>query len=643
MKVALIGNQNCGKTTLFNALTGMNAKIGNWPGVTVEKRSGMIKNTDIEIVDLPGVYSLSSYSIEEEISRKFIVEEKPDVIVNLIDSTSLERSLYLTTQLLELDIKIIVVLNMLDILKKKGGNIYCDKLEKELGVKVLEVSALNKFGIDNLIEEIQCSTMQNYRKNIFKGYDSDCEEVIATKRYKFIENVKKNVFKQSIKRESVSDKLDKIFLNKWLAFPLFAIIMFLIFYFSVGVVGNASANFVEEIITFLKNNAEIFFESIEMPKMLISLIVDGVINGVGTVIGFIPQLIILFLCIAILETTGYMSRVALIFDKLFRIVGLSGKSIIPFVLGLGCSVPGIMGTRIIENGTERETTAVLTPFIPCSAKLPSIILISNYFFEQNSVIIVASVYLLAMIMIIVSALIIKIFVCKNNINIYIAELPEYKKPNLNYILKDVFEKTSSFVKRAGSVILISSIVIWCLISFSFDLQYVSNIEESMLAVIGNKISCVFEPMIGMRSWEVTVSVLQGLIAKEQVVSSMSVIAGKVGKDIFESNSVFGFFTPLSAYSFLVFNLFSAPCIGAIAAMKKELGGIKKMLKAITFQSVFAWILATGIYQIGSKIETGILNVADLVASIGVALVMTIFLMKNNKSKKCVICPCCERK
>ena len=696
MKIGLVGNQNSGKTTLFNLLTGMNAKIGNWPGVTIEKKSGKIKNTDIEIIDLPGIYSLSPYSMEEEISRKFIFEEKPDVIINIVDSTVLERSLYLTTQLLELDTKVIVALNMADELEKKGIKIDTAKLEENLGAKVLKISALKATGIDELIKEIKNkkifeekrifdSQLENAIDNIFqklpktlphrrfvaikllekderfkefnsneinsiinnlsKNYETDLEETIATKRYRFIETAKKDSYKQSIGRESTSDKLDKIFLNKWLAFPIFVVIMFFVYYLSVGVVGSFTVDWVGGLMETFGESVSTFLENIGTSEIIKSLVVDGIIAGVGAVLGFVPQLIILFICISVLETTGYMSRIALLLDKLFRKMGLSGKSLIPFIVGSGCSVPGIMGTRIIENQDEREMTTILTPFIPCSAKLPIIALFSGYFFPENSGAISASLYFFAIIVIIVSALIMKKLIYKNTSSTYIAELPEYKLPSIKYVAKDVFDKVLAFIKRAGSVILICSIVIWFLVSFSFNFEYDVNIEDSMLASIGNKISWIFEPMLGTKSWGATVSAIQGLVAKEQVVSSMAVINGladdvEVGEEIFSANGVFGFFTAASAYAFMVFNLFSAPCFGAIGAMKRELGGTKKMLKAVAFQTIFAWILATIVYQIGSRIEQAIFSIADVIVIGIIVIIVLAILLKKNKNKECSGCPYC---
>ena len=669
MKIVLVGNQNSGKTTLFNTLIGMNAKIGNWPGVTIEKKVGIIKNTDYELVDLPGIYSLSPYSIEEEVSKRFILEEKPDVIINIIDSTSLERSLYLTTQLLELDCKIIVALNMVDILEKKGFIINEKELERSLQTKVLKISALKGTGIDRLIIEIgepnkkrnlsfyDVQTEQKIKQKESElqipnkrfvaikqlEEDSEFEEIIATERYDFIENIKKNVIIKNVSKsqENMSDKLDKVFLNKWLAFPIFVGIMFCVYYLSVGVVGRFTVDFISQAIQYLSQNVRVLLENLNVSEWINSLIVDGIIAGVGSVLGFIPQLIILFTCISVLETTGYMSRIALLLDKIFRKIGLSGKSLIPFIIGSGCSVPGIMGTRIIENSNEREMTTILTPFIPCSAKLPVIAMFSGYFFDKYSGLVSASLYFLAITIIILSAMVMKKWIYKNNNSTYISELPEYKLPSAKYVFKDVFDKTISFIKRAGSVILMCSIIIWFLLSFSFKFEYGVNVENSILSWIGRAISWIFYPMLGVNSWGATVSTIQGLVAKEQVISSMTVIAGlseEASGQIFKTG-IFSFFTPASAYAFMVFNLFSAPCFGAIGALEKELGTFEKMLKVVIFQIVFAWSLAVLIYQIGSRIENGSFNIWNVIILVIIGL---IFFMLITSKQKCSQCEGCRK-
>ena len=697
MKVALVGNQNSGKTTLFNYLTGMNAKIGNWPGVTIEKKTGKIKGTENEITDLPGIYSLSPYSTEEEISRQYIFDEKPDVIINIVDATAIERSLYLTTQLMELDTKVIIALNMADMLEKKGIKIDEEELSKKLGVKVFKISALKETGIDELIKEIdvkddlkrskvfdkeieevvkilsddlkinhsrfisvkllendsrfekyQNTRIKEITKKLVEKYDTDLEEVVATERYEFIEKVKKSSVIKAESKESASDKLDKVFLNKWIAFPIFAVIMFLVYYLSVGVIGSSTVDMIGSLTDAVSEWTLSSLESIGTSEILVSLIVDGIIAGVGAVLGFVPQLIILFLCISLLETTGYMSRIALLLDKLFRRIGLSGKSLIPFIVGSGCSVPGIMGARIIENEDERKMTTILTPFIPCSAKLPIIALFAGYFFSENSGFVSASLYFFAIAVIILSAILMKKFIFKKTSSTYISELPDYKIPSPKYVLKDVFDKVIAFIKRAGSVILLCSIVIWFLLSFSFKMEYGVDIEESMLAQIGNKISWVFYPMLGENNWGAAVSAIQGLVAKEQVVSSMAVIAGlaedvEEGAEIFAKGTSFGSFTAASAYAFMVFNLFSAPCFGAIGAMKRELGGTKKMLKAVAFQTIFAWFLATIVYQIGSRIEAGTLNIANIIVG-GIVLIVVLAIIIcqfGKKDSECTNCPYCN--
>ena len=690
MKIGLVGNQNSGKTTLFNLLTGSHAKIGNWPGVTIEKKVGKIKNTKHELIDLPGIYSLSPYSTEEEISRKFIFDEKPDVIINILDSTSLERSLYLTTQLIELDTRVIAILNMAEIASKRGIEIDEKKLEKELGIPVIKVDALKGTGIENLLNELNKNKKNNnikiFDKNIelsineiskqlnnnkrfiaiktlerdkrFNDIDNriisdleskylySLEEEIATQRYRFIEKVKKECVKTSKKNNTVlSDKLDKIFLNKFLSFPIFIIIMFLVYYLSVGVVGSSNVDMISAIMESISEIIENFLVSINASDILISLIIDGVIAGVGAVLGFIPQLIILFTCIVLLETTGYMSRISLLLDKLFRKIGLSGKSLIPFIVGSGCSVPGIMGTRIIENNDEREMTSILVPFIPCSAKLPIIALFSGYFFKENSGLVSASLYFFAIIIIIIFTLVLKKFKYKNISSSYISELPEYRVPSIRYVLTDVYEKVISFVKRAGSIILFCSIINWFLLSFSFKLKYGVGIENSILATIGKTFSWIFYPMLGENNWGACVSAIQGLVAKEQVVSSMAVIAGiaqdtEEGAMIFGSTSPFSGFTPASAYAFMVFNLFRAPCFGAIGAMKKELGSTKKLLKVVCTQTSIAWLLGIVVYQIGSRLSS--INIANII--IILILINIVILIINNMRKnknKCSNCPYCS--
>lgn len=657
MKIALIGNQNSGKSTLFNVLTGSNQKIGNWPGVTVEKKSGFIKNTDHEIIDLPGIYSLSPYTNEEKISRNFLLEEKPDLIINIIDATSIERSLYLTTQLMELDTKVVIALNMCDLLEKKNLTVDSEQLSKQLGVNVVKISALKKYGIKELIEninqgvftkknkliyepkveevleeiskELKCDNKRfiavklleqdeefiakDYKiKNIDKqvkkledNYDIDTEQLIAHQRYNFVEKVKQKSVVQKERKTSVTDKLDKVFLNKWLAIPIFILIMGLVYYLSVGVVGTYTVDLVDAGVTWVTENTASLLTSWGASEWAISLLCDGMLAGMGAVLTFVPQLIILFICLAILETTGYMSRISFFLDRLFRKFGLSGKSLIPFIIGAGCAVPAVMATRTIEDENEKNTTIMLAPFIPCSAKLPIIALFATHFFV-NSWLVTASLYLFSIVIIIISAILLRKFVFKGKSTTYISELPEYKLPSLSYIARDVWEKTWSFIKRAGTVILMCSIVIWLLVSFDWKFNYGVDVGDSILASLGNCLAWIFYPIVGEYNWAVTVSAIQGLVAKEQVISSMSIIAGLAeevseGSLIFSQTGIFGFFTPISAYAFMVFNLFSAPCFGAIGAMHREFGSAKKTWLAIAFQTGIAWIFATLINVIGSLI------------------------------------------
>ncbi|MCD4827526.1 MAG: ferrous iron transport protein B [Acholeplasmataceae bacterium] len=651
MRVALIGNQNAGKTTLFNLLTGHNQKIGNWPGVTIERKEGRIRSTDFEIIDLPGIYSLSPYTIEEKISRNYLFEENVDLILNIIDSTNLERSLYLTTQLLELEIPVIVALNMSDIAQQRGIHIDYKYLEDKLDTTMIPISALKKTGVFDLIQVIKAKT---YRKNnyihiydheleeclvkmeaeikhsheryiairliendidfdeyhqngsrklvekITANYNRDMEQVIADERYRYIEQIRDESIKSTKQNMSATDKLDRIFLNRYLAIPIFILIMFSVYYLAAGPFGSLTVDFVDKYVTifgdWLAKTLDLWGASVWSK----SLVVDGILAGVGAILTFLPQLAILFLLISFLETTGYMSRIAFFLDKVFQKVGLSGKSLIPFIIGSGCSVPAIMSARTIHDETEKKMTIMLTPFVPCSAKLPIIVLFAGYFFGDYSGLVSASLYFFAVIVIILSAFIMKTILFRGKTSSFILELPNYKLPNFKFIFKDVFDKVFAFIKQAGSIILIASIAVWFLLNFSFRLEYGIDASDSMLAGVGKLFSWVFYPFLGTFSWEATVSAIQGLVAKEQIVASMAIIAGNsepVNDGIFIFNSqAFSFFTPASAYAFMVFNLFSAPCFGAIGAMRRELGTTKRMWKAVFFQTGIAWLLATLVYQ-----------------------------------------------
>lgn len=683
MKIALVGNQNSGKTTLFNALTGANQKIGNWPGVTIERKEGYLKGSeDIEVIDLPGIYSLSPYTSEEEVSRRFIIDEKPELIVNIVDSTSLERSLYLTTQLMELDVDVVLALNMTDILVSHGIFIDIEKLEQQLGVSIIQVSAIKGIGINELIELIK---NRKYKKNpklkiypndieekikefsntikadnkrfasvkmieddlgyhalitrkqeqeikdLEQKYDMDGEQLIASKRYDYIEKLKKNVLTIKPHKESITDKLDKIFLHKYFAIPIFIILMAFIYLVSIGIVGGlttplinilfngSGSDGVEFNIVFTSFKASLNFEGLGpwLARLIkeagghtwsMSLVNNGAVAGVASVLSFIPQIMVMFLFLSLLETCGYMSRIAFFLDRVFHKFGLSGKSLIPFIVGSGCSVPGILNSRIVEDQNERNSTIVLTPFIPCSAKLPIISLIAGALFGVYAWIVTLISYVLAILLILLFGLIFKKVLFKKEHGSFLSELPEYKVPSFSYVLRDVFDKTWAFIKRAGTIIFLASILVWFLSSFSWTMKYLDGaIDQSMLASIGNVFAWIFYPMLGGHwSWGASVSAIQGLVAKEQVVSSLTVISSLQGASgIIASGSPFEFFKEgggLIGVAFILFNLFSAPCIGAISAMRKELGSTKKMFGAIGFQIITAWIISTLVGGIGWIIQ-----------------------------------------
>ncbi|MFA6796367.1 MAG: ferrous iron transport protein B [Bacilli bacterium] len=676
MKVALVGNQNAGKTTLFNSLTGMNQVVGNWPGVTIERKEGVIKGTNITIVDLPGIYSLSPYTSEEEVSRRYVLDEKPDLIVNIIDSTSLERSLYLTTQLLELDCNVIIAMNMIDIMDSKGVKIDVKKLSEQLKTTIVSISALKKLGIDELIQKIKNNdVIENPHQKIYSesvegalkfidDYHSDhhlsrfelvkvferdiafqvlddenirryiseveekegmdSEQIIANQRYNFIDKVRQASVKIAKPESTLTDKIDKIVLNKWLAIPIFVAIMALVYLFSVGLIGGLTSDLISGFFNGM-DSIELFDHVIPLEfvglgpwlaeKILYaggsswaaSLVQNGIVTGVGAVLTFVPQLLALFFSLALLETTGYMSRISFFFDRLFKKIGLSGKSLIPFIVGAGCSVSGIMSARTIESEREKKMTIILTPFIPCSAKLPLIALFSSAFFGDLAWLVTLSLYLFSIVMIVIGALILKKIFNTPAATTYISELPDYHAPSIHYVGRIVGDRTGDFIKRAGSIIFICSLVIWFLASFTYKMQYVDGvnylIKDSLLANIGNSLAWFFYPMLGGNwSWEASVSAIQGLIAKEQVISSMNVIAGLSDSSMSASSifatSAFSFFTPFTAYAYVTFNLFSIPCVSAISAMRSELPSRKDFVIAIVFEIVIAWTLSSFIGFIG---------------------------------------------
>lgn len=683
MIIGLVGNQNAGKTTLFNALTGQNATIGNWPGVTIERKEGYIKGSkDLLLVDTPGVYSLSPYTSEEKVTRSFCLDSAPNLIINIVDATAMERSLYLTTQLMELDCDVIVAMNMADILEKKGITIDFKKLEEELGVSVVRISAKTGEGIDNLISLIKDRKYKkNPKKQIFapdvekellhlqndlyneledkkelrfsavklfendpyyqalsnestrkevseleKTYDMDREQIIADQRYQYVTKLKQNCCIEKQMPESITDKLDKIVLNKYLALPIFLLVIGLMYFLSVGVVGSITSDFIDALFNG-STTIDIFFHEVPFeieglgPLLgnaienaggsvwASDLLANGIIGGISTVLSFIPQLITLFVCLSVLEATGYMSRIAFFLDALFKKFGLSGKSIIPFIVGTGYSVPGIMTARTVENQKEKEMTAMLVPFIPCNAKLPIMSLLAGVIFPKAAWLVTFFCYLFSLFIILLASIVLKKFFFKKGSDSFISELPEYKLPNGYYVYRDARDKTLDFLERAGTTIFLCTFLVWFFTRFTWAFEYVGpkdsfanidsmNISASILASIGKGLAYIFIPAFGGHySWGLTVSALQGLIAKEQVVSSLSVIAGG-GNNILASSSPFAFLSTMDAngiltsLSFLCFNLFSIPCISAVSTLRRELGSTKKLVFTMSMELLIAYVIST---------------------------------------------------
>ncbi len=666
--VALVGNPNCGKTTAFNALTGSKAYVGNWPGVTVEKKEGKLRGVkeDITLVDLPGIYSLSPYTPEEVVARNYIIKEQPDLIINIIDASNIERNLYLTHQLVELGRPTIIALNMMDIVEKRGEEINIKRLEELFGVKVVPISATKNQGLDELInlalevgtkkvkiaskaipfdmiieqsinevmilldgkqidevynkrwlaikvleqdkkvvEEFHLSKeespiVEEAARLLENAYDDDVESIIINGRYEYItKHISSIVTNRPDHKITLSDKIDKVITNRILAIPIFFGIMWFVYFLSIQTVGDMTIGFMEGLFGTIGDQVGLWLEGMSVSPWIHGLVVDGIIGGVGAVLGFVPQLMILFLLIGILEDCGYMSRVAFIMDKIFRKFGLSGKSFIPMVIGTGCSVPGIMASRTIESERDRKMTIMLTPFIPCGAKLPVFALMVGAFFPEHAWV-GPSMYVLGILMVILSGLILKNTLFKGEAAPYILELPEYHIPNLKGVMMQMWDRSKAFIIKAGTVIFVASGLIWFLQSFNFSLQMVDT-NESMLASIGHVIAPIFAPL-GFGTWQASVATVTGFLAKEAVVATFGILLG-VG-EVAETDptlltSIGQFFTPVSAYAFMAFTLLAAPCFAAIGAMKREFGNWKWTLIAIGYQTGLAWIVAFLIYQVGS--------------------------------------------
>ncbi len=696
-QIALVGNPNSGKTTLFNTLTGSNQFVGNWPGVTVEKKEGKYKkDKSIGITDLPGIYSLSPYTLEEVVSREYLLNEKVDVILNIVDGSNLERNLYLTTQLLELGIPVVVAVNMLDVLEKRQDKINYIELSKLLGCPVVPISALKNKGIEEVIAAVKMMAEQkNEPKNIYEDslnqvlnqltaflpksieasqrlfysiklferdnqilnylnidideniiaeyeqqMEDDSESIITDARYMYISKVISKVYdRRNREGLSISDKIDRIVTNRILALPIFALVMYIVYYVSVTSVGTMVTDWTNDVLfgEIIPPIIEQFLVSIHCAQWLIDLILDGIIAGVGAVLGFVPQLLILFVFLAILEECGYMARIAFIMDRIFRKFGLSGKSFIPMLIGTGCGVPAVMASRTIENDKDRKMTVVTTTFIPCSAKLPIIALISGALFQGASWV-APSAYFLGIVAIIVSGIILK----KTKFFIgdpapFVMEMPDYHLPQLVNVLRSVWERGFSFIKKAGTIILLSSLVLYLLQAYGFEngsLVLVKDVNHSFLANIGQAFAWIFTPL-GWGNWEAAVASIGGLIAKENVVTTFGQLFGfsQVAEDGKEFWSVMAsHFTSLSAYSFLAFNLLCAPCFAAIGAIKREMNSRQWTVFAISYQCGFAYIVAFMIYQLGSLIWYGVFGIETILAMIAL-LVMIYLLIRNPKREQ----------
>ena len=669
IKIALAGNPNCGKTTLFNALTGANQYVGNWPGVTVEKKEGKLKgHKDVVIMDLPGIYSLSPYTLEEVVARNYLIGERPDAIINIIDGTNIERNLYLTTQIIELGIPVIMAVNMMDLVTKNGDQINIKALGDALGCEVVEISALKGTGVtkaaekavaaaqqkkavnrvhafsadvENCISTVEDklgSTVAEEQKRFFaiklierdskisdqlsavpdvsaeinaleEKMDDDTESIITNERYTYITSIIGKCVKKATGKEKLttSDKIDKIVTNRFAALPIFALIMFVVYYVSVTTVGAFLTDWTNDTLfgEWIIPGAQSFFDNIGCAAWLSGLIVDGIISGVGAVLGFVPQMLVLFIFLAFLEGCGYMARVAFIMDRIFRKFGLSGKSFIPMLIGTGCGVPGVMASRTIENERDRRMTIMTTTFIPCGAKLPIIALIAGAFFD-NAGWVSWSAYFVGIAAIICSGIILK----KTNMFSgepapFVMELPSYHLPTVGSVLRSMWERGWSFIKKAGTIILLSTIVVWFTTYFgvvdgSFRMLSDEEIDYSILAAIGKGISWIFIPL-GWGDWKSAVAAVTGLVAKENVVGTFGILfhygeVGEAGEEIWTNLSAN--MTAIAAYSYLVFNLLCAPCFAAMGAIKREMNNAKWFWFAIGYQCGLAYLVSLCIFQIG---------------------------------------------
>ena len=694
LRIALAGNPNSGKTTLFNALTGSTQYVGNWPGVTVEKKEGKYKKQkDVIITDLPGIYSLSPYTLEEVVARNYLLKEKPDAILNIVDATNLERNLYLTTQCMELGIPVVIALNMMDIIEKNGDHISVKKLSEKLGVEIIEISALKGTGVDKaaeaainaakkgiapaapkfsseveqvldslrpILSDVPSDKQRWYEIKVFERdekigdqitydkaaaekiivdaeakLDDDSESIITNERYEFITGLLEGSYeKKNAGNMTISDKIDRVVTNRWLAIPIFLLVMWVVYYLAISTIGTMGTDWVNDVLfgEIVPGAVGGFLESIGTAEWLQGLILDGIVAGVGAVLGFLPQMIVLFICLAFLEGCGYMARIAFIMDRIFRRFGLSGKSFIPMMVGTGCGVPGVMASRTIENERDRRMTIMTTTFIPCGAKLPIIGLIAGALFG-NSAMIGWSAYVVGIAAIVISGIILKkTKMFAGDPAPFVMELPAYHFPTLSSVFHSVWERTSSFVKKAGTVILLATILVWFMSSFGFYegafqmLPEEDFMEHSILAALGNTVAWIFAPL-GWGSWKPAVAAVTGLIAKENVVGTFGILykygeVSEMGEEIWANLQAE--MSALAGYSFLVFNLLCAPCFAAIGAIKREMNNAKWTWFAIGYQCGFAYLASLCIYQIGSAI-TGNVNIFGLIAAL-VVLGGTLYML-----------------
>ena len=691
IKIALAGNPNCGKTTLFNALTGSNQFVGNWPGVTVEKKEGRLKgHKDVIIMDLPGIYSLSPYTLEEVVARNYLINERPDAIINIVDGTNLERNLYLSTQIMELGIPVVMAVNMMDLVQKTGNKIYIDKLSKKLGCEVVEISALKGTGISKAAERAIAAAQKKSsvtpvhefaqevedviktvetkltgivaeeQKRFFAikllekdskiteqmksvpdvsievkaledKFDDDTESIITNERYVYISSIIGQCYSKSAKGKKLttSDKIDRIVTNRWLALPIFAVVMFVVYYVSVTTVGTIVTDWTNDVLfgEIIPPAIESALEAVHCAAWLQGLILDGIVAGVGAVLGFVPQMLVLFFFLAFLESCGYMARVAFIMDRIFRKFGLSGKSFIPMLIASGCGVPGVMASRTIENDRDRKMTIMTTTFVPCGAKLPIIAMIAGAFFG-NSGWVATSCYFVGIAAIICSGIILKkTKMFAGDPAPFVMELPAYHWPTAGNILRSMWERGWSFIKKAGTIILLSTIVLWFLMGFGWEggsFGMVEELNNSILAKIGSAIAWIFGPLGWTKAgegWKMAVAAVTGLIAKENVVATVGMLFGfaEVAEDGAEIwGNLAQVMTPIAAYGFLVFNLLCAPCFAAMGAIKREMNNKKWFWFAIGYQCGLAYVVSLCIYQIGTLITTGTFGIGTVVAFILVA-------------------------